>query len=86
MSLKGKERKNIDGFTPEQRFFISYAQVWRGNYTEESLRQLVLTNPHSPGNYRVLGPLSNIPQFYEAFNCESGTNMVRADSIRAVIW
>ena len=86
MSLKGKERRTIDGFTPEQRFFTSYAQVWRGNYTEESLRQLVLTNPHSPGNYRVLGPLSNIPQFYEAFNCESGTNMVRADSIRAVIW
>lgn len=85
-SLQGKERKNIDGFTPEQRFFIAYGQVWKGSSRPEALRQLVLTNPHSPENFRVLGPLSNNMEFHKAFGCAEGEAMIRPDSIRAKIW
>lgn len=85
-SLEGKERKDIDGFTPEQRFFISYGQVWKGHSRPESLRQLVLTNPHSPEHFRVLGPLSNNPEFHKAFGCAEGEAMIRPDSLRAKIW
>lgn len=70
LSLKGKEKKKINGFTPEQRFFIGFAQVWRGNARPEYLRQQVVTDPHSPARFRVLGPLSNMPQFYEAFGVQ----------------
>ena len=85
-SLEGKERKDIDGFSPEQRFFISYAQIWRGNYTDQAMEQQVRTNPHAPNKFRVLGPLSNIPEFHAAFACKEGDNMVRPDSLRAIIW
>lgn len=86
LSLKGKERKKINGFTPEQRFFIGFAQVWRGNARPEFLRQQVVTDPHSPGRFRVLGPLSNMPQFYEAFGVKQGDGMYREDSVRVKIW
>lgn len=85
-SLQGKERMDIDGYTPEQRFFIAYGQVWKGNSRPEALRQLVLTNPHSPESFRVLGPLSNNPEFHKAFGCAEGEAMIRPDSIRAKIW
>src|SRR6185503_17855456 len=64
MSLKNKKRETIDGFTPEQRFFIGFAQVWKNNARPEYLRQQVMTDPHSPGRFRVMGPLSNMPEFY----------------------
>lgn len=86
LSLKGKEKKKINGFTPEQRFFIGFAQVWRGNARPEFLRQQVVTDPHSPARFRVLGPLSNMPQFYEAFGVQKGDGMYREDSIRVKIW
>jgi putative endopeptidase len=86
LSLKGKEEKKIDGFTPQQRFFIGFAQVWRANTRDEFLRQQVLTDPHSPARFRVLGPLSNMPQFYEAFNVKKGDGMYREDSVRVKIW
>ncbi|MES2559543.1 MAG: M13 family metallopeptidase [Bacteroidota bacterium] len=86
LSLKGKERKKINGFTPEQRFFIGFAQVWRGNARPEFLRQQVVTDPHSPARFRVLGPLSNMPQFYEAFGVKQGDGMYREDSVRVKIW
>ncbi len=85
-SLKGKEHANIGGFTPEQCFLISFAQVWKGNSRPEALRQQVLTNPHSPENFRVLGPMSNNTEFHQAFGCTEGTAMVRPDSIKAKIW
>ena len=85
-SLEGKERKDIDGFTPEQRFFISYGQVWKGNYRDQALRQLIYTNPHAPGNFRVLGPLSNIPEFYDAFTCSENAEMKKAAAENAKIW
>jgi putative endopeptidase len=85
-SLKGKEKKNLDGFTPEQRFFIAGAQMWRSLYTNEALKKQVLTNPHSPGKFRVNGPFSNMPEFYAAFNVKKGDKMYRDESIRAKIW
>ncbi len=68
-TLAGKPpAKKIDGFTPEQRFFLSYAQVWRGLMRPEAMRLQVLTNPHSPAKFRVLGPLYNMPEFLKAFD------------------
>jgi putative endopeptidase len=86
-SLAGKPRPaNIDGFTPEQRFFLSWAQVWRESMRPEQQRVLVNTNPHAPAQWRVNGPLSNMPEFAKAFGCKPGDPMVRGDSIRAQIW
>ena len=65
----------IDGFTPEQRFFISYGQGWCENYTPEILRMLAQTNPHSPVKYRVNGVLVNLSEFRKAFSCKAGTPM-----------
>ena len=86
LSLKGKERKIIDGLTPEQRFFIGFAQVWRGHSRPEYVRNQVLTDPHSPQEFRVLGTLSNMPAFYKAFDVKPGQAMYRADSTRVKIW
>ena len=84
-SLEGKPKPaNIDGFTPEQRFFLGYAQVWASKSTNEAERQQVLTDPHSAARYRVDGPLSNLPQFAQAFSCKAGDKMVRADFCK--IW
>ena len=85
-ALKGKERKVLDGFTPEQRFFIAGAQMWRSLYTNEALKKQVLTNPHSPGKFRVNGPFSNMPEFYAAFNVKKGDKMYRDEAVRAKIW
>ncbi|RMG76874.1 MAG: M13 family peptidase, partial [Bacteroidetes bacterium] len=74
-SQKGKEKKEMYGYTPEQRFFIAFGQVWKSNYTEEALRQQVMTNPHSPNKYRVLGTLSFTPEFFEHFGCKEGDPM-----------
>ncbi len=76
----------IDGFTPEQRFFLSWGTIWRIKYRDDALRTQVNTDPHSPGMYRASGPLSNLPQFYKAFNVKEGDGMYRSDSVRVVIW
>jgi putative endopeptidase len=76
----------IDGFTPEQRFFLAWAQIWRQNITPEAARVRINTDPHSPGQWRTNGPLSNMPQFAAAFGCKAGDPMVRPDSVRPVIW
>jgi putative endopeptidase len=86
MRLKKNPGKVIDGFTPEQRFFIGFAQIWKNNIRPEALRQRILTDPHSPGEFRVFGPLSNMPQFYEAFGIKEGDKMYRSTDIRANIW
>jgi putative endopeptidase len=87
MSLKGKRHPpKIDGFTAEQRFFLAWAQIWRSKATDQSLRNQVVTDPHAPAVWRVMGPLSNLPEFAKAFGCKSGDVMVRADSLRAEIW
>lgn len=85
LSKKGKPEP-IDGFTYQQRFFLGWAQVWHMNMTEEELRKRVTTDPHSPGEYRVNGPLANMDEFARAFNCAEGSAMLNPDSTRAVIW
>ena len=84
-SLEGKPRpEKIDGFTPEQRFFLGWAQVWAGKYTPEAERLQVATNSHALPKWRVNGPLSNMPQFAKAFGCKSGQQMVRENA--CFIW
>lgn len=88
-ALAGKPKEKlekIDGFTPEQRFFLSYATIWRSHYRDESMRVQLNTNPHSPGHWRAIGPPSNLPEFYEAFGCAEGTPMRRAEADRPSIW
>jgi putative endopeptidase len=83
---QGKSDSLINGLTPDQRFFLSAAQIWRSKTREESLRTQVLTDPHSTAMYRVNGPVSNMPAFYKAFNVQPGDPMYRADSVRVKVW
>ncbi|GAB3820706.1 M13 family metallopeptidase [Pontibacter rugosus] len=86
---KALEKKNpgkIAGLTPEQRFFLAWAQIWRVNMRDEAQNQQILTDPHSPGRFRTNGPLANMPQFYQAFGCEQNDAMVRSDEKRIKIW
>ncbi len=76
----------IDGFTPEQRFFLGYAQSWRGHTRPESLRNRVTVDPHAPERWRVNGPLSDMPAFAAAFGCKPGDAMVRAPEAVPHIW
>jgi putative endopeptidase len=85
-AIAGKPREKIDGFTPEQRFFLSYATIWRSQYRDESLRVQLNTNPHSPGHWRAIGPPSNLPEFFDAFGCAEGTPMHRPEDERPSIW
>jgi len=85
-SLNGKEAPVIDGLTGDQRFFIGWAQVWRRNMREKALRQRILTDPHSPGNYRVIGAMQNMPEFYEAFDVKEGDKMYIPVEKRVLIW
>ena len=73
-------------FTPAQQFFLGYAQAWCTNSRPEFLRLRLATNPHSPPRYRVIGPLSNMPEFAAAFQCKPGNAMVRAPADRCEIW
>ena len=80
------KRKLIDGFTPEQRFFISFAQIWRTNTRPAEAQRLVTVDPHSPGQFRAYGPLLNVNEFYEAFHIPPGSPMWLPPDKRAVIW
>jgi putative endopeptidase len=80
------KRKIIDGFTPEQRFFISFAQIWRSNVRDAETRRLITVDPHSPGRFRAVGPLVNFQEFYDAFGITNGDAMWRDPSLRAHIW
>ena len=84
--LEGKERKLIDGFTPEQRFFLSNSQVWRTLMRPETMRLIVTTDSHSPGEFRVTGPLSNMEEFMKAFGGKPGDPMIKTGEERVVIW
>lgn len=78
--------QKIDGLTPQQRFFMAWAQMWRRNYTPTNLKQRLVVDPHAPSKFRTIGPLSNMPEFFEAFGCKGGSAMVRPESVRARIW
>jgi predicted metalloendopeptidase len=87
MSLEEHGRPGlIDGYTPEQRFFISWATIWRTKYRDEYLRTQVLTDPHSPGMFRAVGPLTNMETFYEAFGIEEGDELWIPEEERVKIW
>lgn len=79
-------RRPIGGFTPEQRFFLGWARVWRNLQTESDLRTQVQTDPHSPAQWRINGPLSNLKEFQDAWGCKSGEVMVRPEAQRVRIW
>ncbi|HEX4875098.1 MAG TPA: M13 family metallopeptidase [Chitinophagaceae bacterium] len=81
-----QENKEIGGLTPMQRYFCGYALGWLGHTREESLRNQLLTDVHSPAKYRVNGPMVDIDEFYTAFNIQQGSKMYRADSLRVRIW
>ena len=76
--------KPIDGFTPQQRFFIAYGQIWCQNVTDQQARVLAITDPHSPGRWRVNGAVQNSAAFQEAFGCKAGQPMVREPACR--VW
>lgn len=83
---QGKSTEKIDGLTPDQRFFMSWANIWRTNYTPEALKKQVNTNPHSPAEFRANGPISNMKEFYEAFGIKDGDKMWRNEAERIKIW
>jgi predicted metalloendopeptidase len=86
-SLQGKPRPlEVDGFTPEQRFFLGYARGWAENIRPEFARLLTNVNPHPLPQFRVNGPLSNMPAFAQAFHCKEGDAMVRPPGERCAIW
>jgi putative endopeptidase len=84
---QGRPRvSDAQGFTPEQRFFMSFVQAWRAAIRPEALRLQVQTDPHAPAYFRATGPLGNLPEFREAFGCEAGGALARPDGERAEIW
>ncbi len=85
-SLEGKKSELIDGLTPEQRFFISWAQQWRTLYREDAMRMQVARGPHAPGNFRAYGPLVNQQEFFDAFGIKEGDPMWRKPEERCKIW
>jgi len=76
--------KTLDGFTPEQRFFLGWGQIWCATRRPEAMRMMAQTNPHSPEKYRVNGVVSNMPEFQKAFSCKADTPMVRQTQCR--VW
>jgi putative endopeptidase len=86
-SLKGKPAPaKIDGYTAEQRFFLSWAQQWRTAYRDDAMRLQVARGPHAPGNFRAIGPLVNFQPFYDAFGIKEGDKLWKAPAERAKIW
>ncbi len=85
-SPQAKNPYKIDGFTPEQRFFLSWAQIWRSKMRPEAQANQIQTDPHSPGKFRCNGPLSNMVEFYELFGVKPGDKMWRPETERVKIW
>jgi predicted metalloendopeptidase len=83
-TLAGDATEKIDGYTPQQRFFLANAQVWCGNQTDERARMLATVDPHSPGRWRINGVVVNMPEFAEAFSCKPDAPMVSKDPCR--VW
>jgi len=85
-SLGGKPAPVIDGTTGDQRFFYGWSQVWQSKMREEAQKQQVATDPHSPAEFRVIGPLRNSDAWYEAFNVQPGSKYYLAPADRVRIW
>jgi predicted metalloendopeptidase len=85
-SLGGRPAPDVDGLTSPQRFFVGYARVWRGSDRDAELRLRLRTDPHSPGRFRVLVPLSNFGPFYDAFGVKPEDAMYRPPGERVEVW
>lgn len=86
LTKQGQSNEKIDGFSPDQRFFLSWAQVWRGNILPESAAQLIKTDPHSPGPYRTIGAPVNMDAWYEAFEVKPGDKLYKKPEDRIRLW
>lgn len=86
LTEQGKSNTKLDGFTPDQRFFISIARIWRVKTRDEFMRMYVNTNSHSPAKWRVNGPLMNFTPFYKAFNVQPGDKMYKPENQRITVW
>lgn len=86
LTKQGQSNEKIDGFSPDQRFFLSWAQVWRGNILDETAAQLIKTDPHSPGPYRTIGAPVNMDAWYEAFDVKPGDKLYKKPEDRIRMW
>ena len=86
MSLNGKEAPIIDGLTGDERFFIGFTQIWRAKIKEKAMRNRIATDPHSPGHFRAIGSLSNMPAFYQTYDLKEGDAMYLPENKRVKIW
>lgn len=86
MTKQGQSNEKIDGFTPDQRFFLSWAQVWRGNILPETAAQLIKTDPHSPGQFRTIGAPVNMDAWYNAFDVKPGDKLYKKPEDRIKLW
>jgi putative endopeptidase len=86
MTKEGQDSTKIGGFTPDQRYFLNIARIWRVKMKDEFLRLWINNNPHSPPMWRVNGPLMNNPYFYKAFNVQPGDKMYLPEDKRIHIW
>ena len=86
LSLKGRPAPVIDGFTGDQRFFLSWSQVWRETVRDEALRNQIQSDPHSPAEFRVNGTVQNVDAWYQAFNVKPGNKLFVAPESRVRIW
>ncbi|HLA55446.1 MAG TPA: M13 family metallopeptidase, partial [Flavobacterium sp.] len=81
-----KNQEKISGLTPDQRYFMAFSYAWLVNMKKEALAQRLMIDVHSPAQYRINGPLANMPEFYKAFGIKPGSKMYQPDSLRVVIW
>ena len=86
MSLGGKPAPVIDGLTGDQRFFLAYAQAWRGEQRDDAIKTQVASDPHSPRRYRIIGPLRNLDAWYSAFDIGPDSKFYIAPEKRVRIW
>ncbi len=86
LTKEGQSNEKIDGFTPDQRFFLSWAQVWRGNILPQSAAQLIKTDSHSPGEYRTIGAPVNMDAWYNAFDVKPGDKLYKKPEDRIRLW
>jgi putative endopeptidase len=86
LALKRQPQSDIGGYTQDQRFYLSWAQIWRRNMVPESLKLMINTDPHSPSSFRTNGPLMNIDRFAKTFGCKAGDPMLAPAEKKVVIW
>jgi len=86
MTTQGKSNEMIDGFTPDQRFFLAWAQIWRNTILPQTAAQLLLTDTHSPGPYRTIGAPVNMEAWYKAFDVKPGHKLYKKPEERILIW